>query len=218
MQPPQVQARRGDGLQNRPFRIPGLDGKTELGIDDARSGISVGMRVNARRHPHQNILRPARLGADVIQQLQLVKAVHHDAPDAGGHGLRQLRRRLVVPVKIHLVQGRAAGDGHGQFPAGYHIQPQPFRGENPRQRRVDVRLGGIHRLRIGVAVGESAGELPAARPQRGLVQRIQRRAVLLRQLQGVAAADGQVAGGVGGGGIGQDVGQAGEQHNDRTLR
>ena len=206
---------RGDGLQNRPFRIPRRDGKAELGINDARRGVGVGVRVNARRHPHQNILRPPGAGADAFQQIQFVKAVHHDAPDAGGHRLGQFRRRLVVAVKIDALRRHLGGQGHRQLAAGYHIQPQPLLGENPRQRRVDVGFGGVHRPRVGAAGGKGAGKLPAAGAQGGFVQHIKGRAVMFGQRRGIAAADAQMPGGIGGGGIGQNMGQARGQHNGK---
>ena len=212
MQPPQIQMRRRNRLQNRPLRIPRLYGKPELGINDARSRISVRMRVNARRYPHQNVLRPPGGGANPFQQLQLVKAVHHDAPDAGHHRLRQLLRRLVVPVKIYLLRRHGPGHRHRQLPAGHHIQAQPLLRKDARQRRIDIRLGSIHRLRIGIAGRKSPGELPAPRPQRRLVQRIKRRAVLLRQIQSIAPANRQMPAGINRSGIRKNLSQVRGQH------
>ena len=212
VQPPQVQVGSGKRLLDRPFGVTRLDREAEFGIDDAGGRVGVRVRIDARRHPHQDVLRFAGVGADVLQQVQLVKAVDHDPAYSGAHRLLELGGRLVVPVEIHLVQRHIPGHRHGQLTSRHHVQAQSLLRENSRQRRIDVRLGSVHRLCVGVPRRECVPELLALGTQSRLVENVQRRAVFLHQVDGVAAADGEVPGWVGIGSVGENVRQVPRQH------
>ena len=65
---------------------------------------------------------------------------------------------------------------------------------------------------VGIAGGKGAGELAATGAQGCFVEDVQRCAVFLHQVQRIAAAQGQVAGRVGVGRVGKNVGEVGRQH------
>ena len=115
-------------------------------------------------------------------------------------------------MKIHVPQRYIAGNRHGQLAAGHHVQTKPLLGHDARQRRVDVRLGRIDGFGIWIAGRKSVGKLPATGPERYLVEHVQRRAVLLHQIQRIAATQGQVPGSVRIGGVRKNMGKVGGQH------
>ena len=165
----------------------------------------MGVGVDAGADSHQNILTFTLIGANLLQEVQFVEVVHNDATDAGAHRLLQLARRLIAAVEVDYIERHFARHGHGQFASGHNIQTQAFLGEDANQRRVDARFGSVHDPGIGVAPGESAGELSAAVAQCGLVQDVQWSPVLFGQLHGIAAAQGKMAGTVRIRRVGEDV-------------
>ena len=153
--------------------------------------------------PDQNILHLSGCGGDAVKQLQLMEAVHHHTPDALLHRLGQFLWRFVVPVEVDPVQGDPSDTSHRQLPPGDHVQPQTLILEDSGQGRVDVSLGGVDNAGVLVASLELLDEAAAAGAQGSLVQDVDRSAVLASQLQGVAAADDELA-------LGVDLGSIGE--------
>ena len=165
----------------------------------------MGVRVNSRRHPDEYVLHLARFSRYAVQQVQFVEAVHHYPPDALVDGVGQFVGCLVVAVEIDLFQRELGGDGHRQFPAGYHVQAQALLVENLGQGRVDVGLGGVEHLGSGAALFELGAVAAAPVAQGGLVQHVDGGAVLLGQVQGRAAANNQPPLPVNFGSIGKNV-------------
>ena len=163
------------------------------------------MRINPRRNPDQDVLHLPCLSRNAVQQVQLVEAVHHHPPDPLRHRLLQLRRSLVVPMEVNLLQREPGRFRHRQLTPGNHVQPQPFLVENTRQGRIDVRLRRIQHLRPRVQAVELRHKLPAPVADRRLVQHVHRRAVLFRQVNGQASPNGKLSLGINLRAIGQNV-------------
>ena len=212
VQPAQVQVLRGQRLPHRNGGVPRLDGEAELGIKDAGGGVDVGVRVDARRHPQQYVLGLASLAGQVVQQFQLVEAVHHDPADGLLQRLLQLLRRLVVAVEVHVLQRRAGVDNGGQLAAGNHVEAQPLLAEHAGQRGVDVRLAGVGHLGSGRAPAELSDEGTALGAYSRLVQHVDRRAVLVGQGLSGTPADDQVPVSVDLGGVGKNGFREHEHH------
>ena len=109
--------------------------------------------------------------------------------------------RLVVAVEVDALRREAGGAGGGQLAAGGHVERQVLLGHELAHRAAAERLAGVDDL---VQVGERAeGRVIGAAlvAQRLLVVDEQRRAELVRQVDDVAAADLEVAGGVVDGGV-----------------
>ena len=75
VQAAQIQVLGGQGLPHRDGGVASLDGEAELGVEDAGGGVDVGVWVDARRHPEEDVLGPAGLSCEVVEQFQFVEAV-----------------------------------------------------------------------------------------------------------------------------------------------
>ena len=193
MQPSELEVLRRQPAAHGFGGVSGLDGEPELGVQDAGGGVNVGMGVNARGHPKEYVLFLSGVAGQPVQQVQFVEAVHHHPSDRMVQGFNQLLGGLVVAVEIDFVKRDAGADGGGQLAPGHHVEPHPLLLEQPGQRRVDVGLAGVADAAVGVTLSKLADELPAAGPNRLLVQNVDGRAVLLGQFQGAATADDQMA-------------------------
>ena len=114
-----------------------------------------------------------------------MEVVHHDAPDARVQRLAQFLGALVVAVEVDALGGHAAREGHGELAAGHHVEPQPFLGEDARQRPVQERLPGVEDLDLGVPGAKLGRERAALAAKRRFVEYVERRAVLRGQIERV---------------------------------
>ena len=191
VQPNQVEVGRGERPAYRGRGVARLYREAELAVENPRGGGGVGVRVDARRETEQNILRRAAPFGDFVQQRQLVETVDDHAPAADVHRVLQLVGRLVVAVKIDAVHIRPGGMRDRQLAARHDVQPQPFLRHEARDCGVDERFGGVQDAAVGIARGEGVREAATHAAQSGVVEDEQRRAELARQLDRIAAADGQ---------------------------
>jgi hypothetical protein len=95
-------------------------------------------------------------------------------------------------VEVDPLHGEADGAGYRQFPARDHVQAQALLGQEGGEPAPDVGLGRVDDGAIGVAGAEGLAVLAAGCPQLLLVEDVEGRAELLRQVDSVAAAEGQM--------------------------
>ena len=149
------------------------------------------MRVYAGREPQHDVLHDTAGPGQAVEQLHLAEVVHHDPADAVVQGHLQLFRPLVVAVEVDVFRGYCRRLGDCQLAARHHVEPQPFLAHQTAQRRVDERLRGVEDLAVRVPAAELADELPADLPQGRLVEHVERRAELGREVGRGAASQRQ---------------------------
>ena len=96
-------------------------------------------------------------------------------------------------MEEHPLQGKAGGAGDGQLAAGDDVQPQPLLGHERRQPATEVRLRRVGDGAPLVARRERLAVGAAGGAQLLLIVDVEGRAELARQVDGVAAAEGEVA-------------------------
>ena len=128
-----------------------------------------------------------------VQELQLVQVVDHHPADAVFQRLPQLLLRLVVAVEGDPLGREVHRAGDGELAAGDDVQAHLLLGQEGGQGSAQVGLGGVADAAIGVAAAELRPELAALVAQGLLVEDVQGRAELARQLDRIAASDGQMA-------------------------
>jgi hypothetical protein len=153
-------------------------------------------------HPQQDLWHPGPAGHEVLEPVELVVAVDHDAPHAGVEGGRQLVGGLVVAVEDDPPGFGAARQGDVQLAARRDVDAHPLLGHQCRHRLAEERLAGV-----AGTVTEGGDRLPAALPEVQLVVDEQRRPVLHGEVAQVDPADGEAARAVDHGGEGQQVGR-----------
>ena len=193
MEAQQLQVWPGEHVRHRLFRLPTLDRQPELRVEDAGGRLDVRVRVDVGRDAHQHGLPFAQRPRDVVQQRELVEVVEHDAAHARRHRLAQLLGRLVVAVEERPFQREADGLRDGELAARDEVHPQPLLGHQRRQPAPKVGLCRVDDGALLVSRRERLAIGAASRAQLLLVEDVERRAELLRQIDGVAAAEGEVA-------------------------
>ena len=137
-----------------------------------------------------------RAAAARLEPLDLLERVDDEVADAGVEAGLDLGRRLVVAVEVDALRREAGGAGGGQLAAGGDVQREVLLRDQLRHRAAAERLARVHDL-VEVGARAEGGVVGAALvAQRLLVVDEQRRAELARQVDDVAAADLEVAGGV----------------------
>ena len=189
----QLQVRVRQRLHHRLLRLPSFDSQAELGVEHARRRLRVRVGVDVGRDAQQHRLAFAERTGDAVQQRQLVEVIDHDAAHARLDRLAQLPGRLVVAVEEGALHGEAGGAGDCQLAAGDDVQPQPFLRHERCQPAPQVRLRGVGDGAVLVTRSERLAIGAAGLTQLLLVEDVEGRAELLRQVDGVTAAQGQVA-------------------------
>ena len=168
------------GRLGRVARAPARDREAELLVLVRGGDELVGVRLDAHGEPDHHRHRRAALAGHGVEPGDLVQRVEHDVADARLDRRDQLVDRLVVAVEGDPLRREARPQRDGQLAAAAHVQAQPLVGDPAGHLRAQERLGRVvHRPRA-----ERGGELRRARPEVGLVDDEQRRAVLARRGRG----------------------------------
>ena len=167
-------------------------GEAELRVLATGADVLVGVGLNAGGDAHVHVLHHAEAPGDLVHAGQLDAGIKHDAPHAGGDGLFQLVGRLVVAVDEHALHGEVYRAGAGQLAAARHIQAQPLGLGDAHHFLVQERLRRVNDVGILVAAAEGLAVGLHAVTQVGLVEHVERGALLAGQLYHVDAADEQV--------------------------
>ena len=185
----------------------GRDRDAELRVEDAGGGLLVGVRVDARREPHQHRLRRVHPGSDGLEDADLVDVVDDDAADTGLDGEAQLVQPLVVAVEGDGRHVDAGGAQHGDLAARDRVEAVALGGDELGEGAIEKRLGGVDGVRLRVLRAERVEEPSALRAQRRVVVGVEGGAVLAGERGEVAATDGERALVGEGGADGKHVGE-----------
>ena len=185
----EVHGRRLDAAANGALGRSTRYREAELRVLLPGHHVLVGVRFDARRHPHEDLGDTARAFApQLFEAVELVVAVDDDAADADLEGVAELRQALVVAVE-HQPRWRDPGAGcHVDLARGGYVDAQPFLVRDACHRLAQERLG-----RVGGSAVPRRRRLPAAGSQVFFVVDEQRRAVLPRKVEKIDAADAQSA-------------------------
>ena len=167
-------------------------GEAELRVLAAGADVLVGVGLHAGGDAHVHVLHHAEAPGDLVHAGQLDAAVQHDASHTGGDGLFQFAGRLVVAVDEHALHGEVHRAGAGQLAAAGHIQAQPLGLGDAQHFLVQKRLRRVDDVGVLVAAAEGLAVSFHAVAQVGLVEHVERGALLASQLHHVDAADEQV--------------------------
>jgi hypothetical protein len=184
----------GDGVGG----VPRGDAEAELRVDLAGAHELVGVGLDPRGRPHEDLGDDPVLGVQRGEAVELVEAVDHDPADPGLAGGPQLGGGLVAAVEDEPLRRDSGREGDVQLATGGDIEVHPLLVGQLGHREAQERLRGV-----GHAVAEGIDGLPAPSPQVGLVVDEQGRAEPLGQLDQVAPADGEPAVGGDHGGVRQ---------------
>ena len=157
---------------------------------------SRGCGVDAGRDAQEHVLGSVRRGGHFLQQSKLVEAVDDDAANLPLDGLLKLGGGLVAAVEVDLLLREVYGLGDGEFAAGNHVEAEALFGEDAGDGRVDVCLAGVGDGGVGMTAGEGLDEVAAATAEGGFVEDVEGGAELGGEVNGVAAADDEMAGGI----------------------
>ena len=172
--------------------------EAELGVVLTGADELVGVGLDPGGDAQEDLRHRQALGHQGLEPVQLVEGVDDDPADALGQGSTQLVGALVVAVQHQTVGGHARGAGDVVLAAGGDVEVAALVGRQSGHGRAEEGLGRV------VDPGAEGGDgLPAPRPQVGLVVDEQRGAELAGQVEGVAAADDQLAPGPHRGRVGQ---------------
>ena len=161
----------------------------------------MGVGLHARRDPQQHHRSAATFGGQGVEAVQLVEAVHHDAPHPGVDGVGQLGGGLVVAVQHESLGREPGGQGHVQLAAGSHVEVQTLVAHQLRHGAAEKRLG-----RIGhSAVAEDGPRLTAACPYVVLVVDDQRRTERTGQVDEITTRNRETAGCIRRRAVGEEV-------------
>ena len=122
------------GNRDPPRRLIGLPvphRKSELRIGRPRAHLGVGVRIDPRVQAQRHIDALPLLPRDGGEQRDLQVIVDGNQPDPGRYRLDQLPATLVVAVEHHLSRIDAGRQSRVNLPAGHHVEPQPFFGQDP---------------------------------------------------------------------------------------
>ena len=152
---------------------PARDREPELRAFGTGLDVLVGVRLHARRRPHQH-----RAGEpDALEPIQLVERVGDDPSDARiARGL-DLRIGFVVAVEDQPLSREVGLQRDVQLAARRHIEAQPFIRDETRHRGAEERLARVRNVRRA----EVRCVRTTALAQKVLVVREQRGAVLARE-------------------------------------
>ena len=140
MQTNQLQPRHLQCLPERGFSLARRQRDPELVLERAGRRLHVRMRVDPRREPQQDLLPHPPALRDAVQQVQLVKIVHHDAANTVVERLAQLLLRLVVAVEVHPLGREVHRRSHRELASRHDVEAHPFLHDDPPQRTPQVRL------------------------------------------------------------------------------
>ena len=150
------------------------------------------VRIDTGRQPEQDVLHNPACLCEIVEQSELVEAVHHDPAAAYVERVLQFVRRLVVTVEIDSAQVDTRGDRHRQLTARDDIESETLFIHYPGDTGVHERLGSIQHLAVSVSIPEAIDEIAAHAAQGNLVEDQQRRTEFTGQIDRVAPADGQM--------------------------
>ena len=185
-----VEMRLSEGQAHEWFRLTGLDGYAELGIHLPGADSVVGVGIDARGDPKQDLLSRIPAARLRLQGQQLLLPVHHEAAHACVHGEGDVLVRFVVPVIIDPLHGKAGGHGRIDLPGGDHVQPQALLLHDPAHLPEGGGLAGVQDLGpCREAPGKGFRVQAAVVPDPVLVHEIQGRAVGFSQSQGVLVGE-----------------------------
>ena len=162
--PDQLDGRRVLRPRHRAGGVAGGHTEAELRVDLSGADEVVGVRLDARRGPDEDLWPEPVVGMELREPVELVEAVDHDATHPGGPRVPQLLDRLVVAVEHEALGRNAGGQGHVQLAAGGHVEVHPLFVREARHRQAQEGLGGV-----GHAVAEGGDRFPAPTPEVGLV-------------------------------------------------
>ena len=176
VQPGEAQRAARDHAPHRAQRVAALEAEAELGVFRTGLDVLVRVRLDARRHAHEQPGRVGATGGEPLEAVELVEGVDDDPPHSGLDRGAQLVGRLVVAVE-HDALGREAGvERHVQLAAGGHVEIEALVAHEPRHRRAEERLA-----RVRDPVAELRSILAAAAAELALVVHVERRAELGRE-------------------------------------
>jgi len=96
-------------------------------------------------------------------------------------------------VKIDLVQRKIHGMGDAKFPPRDDIESQAFLLKYESQGPIQEGFRGINGQGIRIILAELVSKFTAPMAEGGLIEKIERRAEFLSQVNNIAAADNEMA-------------------------
>jgi hypothetical protein len=162
-----------------------LDPEAELRVLLPGGYVGVRVRLDPGRHAQHHALP----GGHLLEPVELVERVDHDAADARLERVLELGDGLVVAVEVDPLGGEAAAQREEQLAARRDVARQPLLGEQPVGGRAGERLARVNDLEALAPAAERVDELPGPRADVVLRVHVRGGAELLRHIGDVAAAD-----------------------------
>ncbi len=135
----------------------------------------------------------AALGSQRAETLHLLEAVDHDPAHSGVEALGQLGGRLVVAMHVDALHRKAGAQRESKLTAARHVEAAVLLGDEPEHRERHERLAGVDDVDVLPVVARPLHVLGELVADRSLVHHVDGGASLVRQLNGIDAADPQVA-------------------------
>ncbi len=148
----------------------------------------MGVRLDSRRDPDEDRRRVEALPVQLLEPVQFVERIHHDALHPGLERHPQLGHRFVVSMHDHARAGYAGLERNEQLATGGYIEAHALFMGHPGHLRAHECFGGV----VGVAVERVRG-CPAAAAEVLLVVDEERRPELVGQPDHIASCQRQTA-------------------------
>ena len=162
--------------------LTGLDGRAEFHVHGAGVHRLVGVRIDARGDPDQDLLPHAPFGGHGREGGQLLGVVHHKAADMMLQGPADIRVGLAVSLEPDVLRREARGEGGVHLPHGNRVQPHALLRHDPADRLEGGGLPGVKHPGPGGEALVKGPQIHAAVVADALgVHQVQGRAVLRRQ-------------------------------------
>ncbi len=150
----EAQTRRLDHAAHRGERVALGHREPELRTLGPGLDVLVGVRLDARGHPHEHLTAVV----DPLESVELPERVRYDDPHAGVARRGELGIALVVPVEDEPLGREAGVQRDMQLSSGRHVQLEPLLRDQLGHRDAQERLARVR----DVAGAEAHGELAAA--------------------------------------------------------
>ena len=174
-------------------RLAGLQRDAELAVDLSGADKIVGVGVDAGLNPEGDVGALAHLAGKAVQPLQLIVVVDDHQPHILPQGVQQFAVGLVVAVEADLLGRESGGQSGVQLSLRHDVQPHALIVHDPADLLAAEGLAGVaDHSPAAVKAVDRVAVASARRAHPGLIQHIQRGAVLPGKLHRVAPADGQV--------------------------
>ena len=189
-----VEFRRLHGTSNGFFRLPGLDGKSELAVKHPGGRMRVCVRIDAGGDAERYLLRLSQTLKYGIKQRKLMEVVDNDGSDARLDGSFKLLLTLIVTVEVNVGGIDTCCLCCGQLTTAHDIKPDALLRKQAEKRHIRKGLGGVDDGAFAGVVGiKRRAEAPGRITQLSFIEHVQRCALLASEFNGIEAADFKMA-------------------------